>query len=66
MRFRRSGCKIASVVFSDELNHTSVVDGLKLAHKNGWVEYFVNKCFFLKKNGSGCMNVGFVSVGVCL
>ncbi|XVF49394.1 hypothetical protein PTKIN_Ptkin04bG0008200 [Pterospermum kingtungense] len=30
-------------VFSDELNHASIVDGLKLAERQGGIEYFVYK-----------------------
>ncbi|XVF77527.1 hypothetical protein PTKIN_Ptkin14bG0051800 [Pterospermum kingtungense] len=30
-------------IFSDELNHASIVDGIKLADRNGWVECFVYK-----------------------
>ncbi|XVF77540.1 hypothetical protein PTKIN_Ptkin14bG0053100 [Pterospermum kingtungense] len=32
-------------IFSDSLNHASIIDGIKLAQQNGWVECFVyNHC----------------------
>ena len=30
-------------IFSDELNHASIVDGVKLAEQYGWAECFVYK-----------------------